>query len=140
MLPRPAVHVAVPVDDLDSARQFYGNVLGLDQGRSSAQWIDWDFHGHQLVTHVVSRRSASPGSSEVDGRRVPIPHFGLLLSIEHFHRLADRLRAAGVAFVIEPYLRYADQPAQQWTMFLQDPAGNALEFKAFYDETQVFAR
>ncbi|MEU2036325.1 VOC family protein [Nocardia amamiensis] len=140
MQSRPAVHMAIPVDDLDAARQFYGGVLGLDEGRSTDHWIDWNLHGHQLVTHVVPRRSVAPGTSEVDGHRVPIPHFGLLLETADFHRLADRLRAAGTVFVIEPYLRFPDQSARQWTMFLRDPAGNALEFKAFHDQAQVFAR
>ncbi|MCG0283647.1 VOC family protein [Streptomyces sp. PSAA01] len=137
---RPAVHLAIPVDDLDAARGFYGGVLGLAEGRSTGQWVDWDLHGHQLVTHVVPGGPVSAGSSSVDGQAVPIPHFGLLLSTEDFHALADRLRAAGTDFVIEPCLRFRDEPAEQWTMFLHDPAGNALEFKAFRDESKVFAR
>ncbi|MER6977141.1 VOC family protein [Streptomyces carpinensis] len=137
---RPAVHLAIPVDDLEAARQFYGNVLGLSEGRSTGHWVDWDLHGHQLVTHVVPGGPVPAGSSEVDGHAVPVPHFGLLLSTEDFHTLADRLRAAGVEFVIEPYRRFPGEPAEQWTMFLTDPAGNALEFKAFRDESQVFTR
>ncbi|MFI1919668.1 VOC family protein [Nocardia sp. NPDC020380] len=137
---RPAVHLAIPVDDLDAARHFYGDVLGLDQGRSSDHWIDWNLHGHQLVTHLVASGVGAVGDSEVEGHRVPIPHFGLLLPADDFHALAQRLRAAATDFIIEPYLRFAGQPAEQWTMFLLDPAGNALEFKAFTDESQVFAR
>jgi len=137
---RPAVHLAIPVEDLDAARRFYGEVLGLEQGRSSNHWIDWDLGGHQLVTHVVARTRAQEDASEVDGHRVPIPHFGLLLSPQGFHELADRLRAAGTEFLIEPYLRFPDRPGAQWTMFFRDPCGNALEFKAFLDESQVFAR
>ena len=137
---RPAFHLAIPVDDLDAARRFYGWALGLSEGRSTDHWVDWDLHGHQLVTHVVPGGSAPAGSSEVDGHAVPVPHFGLLLPEGDFHRLADRLRAAGTRFVIEPYRRFPGDPAEQWTMFLLDPAGNALEFKAFRDESQVFAR
>ena len=145
MDPRPAMHLAIPVDDLPRAREFYGGVLGLREGRSRDHWIDWDLRGHQLVTHLVSTPGADAvagpraGFGHVDGHEVPVPHFGLLLSIEEFHTLADRLRAAGAGFLIEPYLRYRDEPAEQWTMFLRDPAGNALEFKAFRDESQVFA-
>ncbi|WP_243787689.1 VOC family protein [Saccharopolyspora gloriosae] len=136
----PGFHLALPVDDLDHARAFYGDVLGLDQGRSADAWIDWNFHGHQLVTHVVAGHRGTAGHNPVDGHDVPVPHFGLLLTIKNFHVLADRLRAAGTEFVIEPYLRFAGEPGEQWTMFLLDPAGNALEFKAFRDESQVFAR
>ena len=137
---RPAVHLAIPVDDLAAARAFYGGVLGLAEGRSTDHWVDWDLHGHQLVTHVVTGGPVSAGTSTVDGHAVPVPHFGLLLSTEDFHQLAEQLRAAGAAFVIEPYRRFPDEPAEQWTMFLHDPAGNALEFKAFRDESKVFAR
>lgn len=137
---RPAVHLAIPVDDLPAARGFYGTLLGLPEGRSSDHWIDWDLYGHQLVTHLVSGPVRPAGDSEVDSHDVPIPHFGLLLSAEVFHELARRFRDGGVSFVIEPYLRFPDQPGEQWTMFLRDPAGNALEFKSFRDESQVFAR
>ncbi|WP_377273535.1 VOC family protein [Peterkaempfera sp. SMS 1(5)a] len=137
---RPAVHLAIPVDDLAAARGFYGQVLGLAQGRSTDHWVDWDFDGHQLVTHLAAKPSVPAGFSLVEQHSVPVPHFGLLLTRERFHDLADRLRAAGVGFDIEPYLRYAGEPAEQWTMFLRDPAGNALEFKAFTDESAVFAR
>jgi extradiol dioxygenase family protein len=137
---RPGFHLAIPVSDLDAARAFYGGVLGLAEGRSAATWVDWNFYGHQLVTHVAARpREADAGHSSVDGHQVPVPHFGLLLSIADFHALADRLRAADIGFVIEPYLRFAGQAGEQWTMFLRDPAGNALEFKAFADDSQVFA-
>ncbi|MFS8198209.1 VOC family protein [Streptomyces sp. CWNU-52B] len=135
---RPAVHLAIAVDDLSRARQFYGSVLGLPEGRSTEQWIDWDLHGHQLVTHVVADGPSSPGASSVDGHAVPIPHFGLLLETARFHELADRLRGAGVDFLVEPYLRFPGEPAEQWTMFFRDPSGNALEFKAFRDESKVF--
>jgi extradiol dioxygenase family protein len=140
MSARPAVHLAIPVDDLSAARRFYGNVLGLSEGRSTDHWIDWDLRGHQLVTHLVAVRPVPAGDSEVDGHVVPIPHYGLLLSDRDFHQLAERIRAAGVVFELEPYRRFAGEPAEQWTMFLRDPAGNALEFKAFRDESMVFAR
>lgn len=134
----PRFHLAVPVDDLDAARHFYGEVLGLEQGRFDERWIDWDLFGHQFVTHLAPR-SSDGAHNEVDGHDVPVPHFGALLEVDQFHDLAERLGAAGTDFVIEPYLRFAGQPAEQWTMFLRDPAGNALEFKAFTDDDQVFA-
>jgi len=137
---RPPFHLAVPVDDLDTARRFYGGVLGLPEGRSAQHWIDWDFYGHQFVTHVDKGADAVVGHSSVDGHEVPVPHFGLVLAIEQFHSLASRLRAAGVEFVIEPYLRFEGQAGEQWTMFFRDPAGNALEFKAFRDISQLFAK
>ena len=149
---RPGFHLAIPVDDLERARAFYGGVLGLSEGRSAGAWVDWNFYGHQLVTHVVPKAGgAASGAGEdganrdaghnpVDGHEVPVPHFGLILSIEEFHALADRMRAAGAEFVIEPYLRFEGEPGEQWTMFFRDAAGNALEFKAFKDEAQIFAK
>lgn len=134
----PRFHLAVPVDDLEAARAFYGEVLGCPQGRSSDTWIDWNLHGHQFVTHLAPSRHGT-GHGSVDGHEVPVPHFGLLLTVERFHELADRLRAAGTAFVIEPYQRFAGSPGEQWTMFFRDPAGNAIEIKAFTDDAQVFA-
>lgn len=134
----PRFHLAIPVDDLAAARRFYGEVLGLAQGRSADTWVDWNLHGHQLVTHLAPRR-AERIHNPVDGHDVPVPHFGLLLQVTQFHELADRLRAAGAEFVIEPYLRFEGQAGEQWTMFFLDPAGNALEFKAFADDAQVFA-
>jgi extradiol dioxygenase family protein len=139
--PRPSIprfHLAVPVDDLAAARRFYGEVLGLRQGRSSDTWVDWDLRGHQFVTHLAPARADRRHSNAVDGHDVPVPHFGLILAVPEFHKLADRLRAAGTDFVIEPYVRFEGQPGEQWTMFLHDPAGNALEFKAFADDTQIF--
>ncbi|MGW2226101.1 VOC family protein [Streptomyces formicae] len=136
--PIPRFHLAVPVDDLAAARRFYGEVLGLEQGRSADTWIDWNLHGHQFVTHLAPGR-ARPVHNPVDGHDVPVPHFGLLLTVPAFEELAGRLRAAGTEFVIEPYVRFAGQTGEQRTMFLLDPAGNALEFKAFADDSQVFA-
>ena len=134
----PRFHLAIPVDDLDAARQFYGTVLQLEQGRSAESWVDWNLHGHQLVTHLAPTGPAG-AHNPVDGHDVPVPHFGLLLSVTEFHRLAERLRVNDTEFVIEPYLRFEGKPGEQWTMFLRDPAGNALEFKAFADDSQVFA-
>ena len=135
---RPRFHLAMPVDDLDAARQFYGRTLGCAQGRSAETWIDWDFRGHQIVTHLAPSQPTET-NNPVDGHDVPVPHFGLILSIDEFHELALRLRGAGTAFVIEPYVRFAGEVGEQWTMFFHDPAGNALEFKAFADEAQIFA-
>jgi extradiol dioxygenase family protein len=134
----PRFHLAMPVNDLDAARDFYGRVLGLSEGRSADTWIDWNFHGHQFVTHLAPHR-AEVIRNPVDGHDVPVPHFGLILTIAEFHELADRLRKADVDFVIEPYVRFEGEPGEQWTMFLLDPAGNALEFKAFADDSEVFA-
>ena len=134
----PRFHLAVPVDDLAGATSFYGDVLGCTQGRSSDSWIDWDLRGHQFVTHLVPGRSVR-AANPVDGHDVPVPHFGLILTVPQFHELAERLKAADVEFVIAPYLRFEGQAGEQWTMFLLDPAGNALEFKAFADESQIFA-
>ncbi|WP_217236047.1 VOC family protein [Streptomyces sp. AC555_RSS877] len=136
--PIPRFHLAVPVDDLAAARRFYGDVLGLEQGRSADTWVDWNLHGHQFVTHLAPKR-AQRIHNPVDGHDVPVPHFGLVLTVEAFQEFAERLRATGTEFVIEPYVRFAGQKGEQWTMFLLDPAGNALEFKAFADDSQVFA-
>jgi extradiol dioxygenase family protein len=136
--PIPRFHLAMPVDDIAAARTFYGEVLGLAQGRSAETWVDWNLDGHQFVTHLSPMRGSAI-HNPVDGHDVPVPHFGLILTVERFHELAERLRAAEVTFVIEPYVRFEGQPGEQWTMFLLDPAGNALEFKAFADDSQVFA-
>lgn len=136
--PIPRFHLAIPVDDLVAAKRFYGTVLGLEQGRSAETWVDWNLNGHQLVTHVAPDRAAAI-HNPVDGHDVPVPHFGLILTVPGFQALADRLRAAGVEFIIEPYVRFEGETGEQWTMFLLDPAGNAMEFKAFADDSQVFA-
>jgi extradiol dioxygenase family protein len=136
----PPFHLAVPVHDIDAARRFYGEVLGFGRGRSAERWTDWDLDGHQVVTHQVDGHSAPvAGTNLVDGHEVPVPHFGLVLTVERFQELAGRLRAAGTDFVIEPYVRFEGEPGEQWTMFFLDPSGNALEFKAFKDVTQLFA-
>jgi len=138
---RPRFHLAFPVDDLEAARRFYGEVLGCAEGRSARDWVDFDLFGHQLVAHRVGTAAASDaGHNPVDGHDVPVPHFGLILTPEAFHELAARVQAAGVAFVIAPEVRFAGQPGEQHTMFFRDPSGNALEFKAFADEAMIFAR
>ncbi|MDR3511228.1 MAG: VOC family protein [Caulobacteraceae bacterium] len=136
-------HVAFPVDDLAAAREFYGTLLGCPEGRSADTWIDFDLFGHQIVAHYKPR-SAAPGSvvhhNPVDGHDAPVPHFGVVLTMPQWERLAARLRAAGVPFVIEPYVRFKGEVGEQATMFFLDPAGNALEFKAFADMNSLFAR
>lgn len=133
-------HLAFPVDNLDAARRFYGDIMGCSEGRSSGHWIDFNFYGHQIVTHLVEQKSSPVAASEVDTKAVPIPHFGVILSPEDWQALADKLRAAQVEFVIEPYTRFKGEVGEQSTMFLLDPAGNALEFKAFGDNAQIFAQ
>lgn len=133
-------HIAFPVDDLAAARHFYGTVMGCPEGRSAADWIDFNLYGHQIVAHRVERRAAVAAHNPVDGHNVPVPHFGVVLPPADWQALADRLRAHDVAFVIEPHTRFAGQPGEQSTMFFLDPAGNALEFKAFADGGQLFAR
>lgn len=133
-------HIAFPVDDLDAARHFYGTVLGCPEGRSDADWIDFNLYGHQIVAHRVDAPRASAGHNPVDGHDVPVPHFGVVLPPEQWHALAERLKGHGVAFVIEPHTRFAGQPGEQSTMFFLDPAGNALEFKAFADLKQLFSK
>jgi extradiol dioxygenase family protein len=134
-------HLAIPVDDLAAARAFYGGVLGCPEGRSAATWIDFDLMGHQLVVHQAAHRSAPDAATNaVDGDDVPVPHFGVVLSFQAGEALAARLRAAGVRFGIEPHVRFAGQPGEQATMFFRDPAGNALEFKAFRDLGMLFAK
>jgi uncharacterized protein len=135
-------HLAIPVDDLDGARQFYGKILGLPEGRSSDHWIDFNFEGHQLVVHLVpeAARDADAGRNAVDGDQVPVPHFGIVLEPPAFQELAARLADQGWPIILGPRQRFAGQPAEQWTMFLRDAAGNALEFKAFADDAALFRR
>ncbi|GBQ27410.1 VOC family protein [Gluconacetobacter azotocaptans] len=132
-------HLAFPVDDLDAARHFYGTVLGCPEGRSTDAWIDFDLFGNQIVTHHNPARASEEGNvSPVDGHNVPIPHFGVVLDMADWSALADRLKAQQVRFGMAPQVRFAGQPGEQATMFLYDPAGNALEFKAFADLDQLF--
>lgn len=134
-------HIAFPVDDLDAARKFYGTTLGCPEGRSSAQWIDFDLFGHQIVAHLKPAPAKDDAHhNPVDGHDVPVPHFGVVLTMDRWNALAERLRGAGVKFVIEPYVRFKGEVGEQATMFFLDPAGNALEFKAFADMGQIFAK
>lgn len=135
-------HIAFPVDDLAAARTFYGTILGCPEGRSSDIWIDFDLFGHQIVAHFQERNPDAPPRhhNPVDGHDVPVPHFGVVLDMDQWEALADRLRNAGIQFVIEPHIRFKGQVGEQATMFFYDPAGNALEFKAFADRSQLFAK
>lgn len=135
-------HIAFPVDDLAAARHFYGTVLGCPEGRSSDQWIDFDLFGHQIVAHLQPRPASAgaPHSSSVDNHEVPIPHFGVVLTPSDWEALAHRMKAAGTKFIIEPYTRFKGEVGEQSTMFFLDPAGNALEFKAFADLSRMFAK
>ena len=143
----PVFHLAFPVDDLEAARTFYVGVLGCGVGREDTTWIDFDLHGHQIVAHLDPQRVGiaadavdGPSANLVDGDEVPVPHFGLVLSMEEWRRLADRLQSAGTDFVIAPTVRFEGEPGEQATMFLLDPAGNALEFKAMADPAKLFAK
>ncbi len=136
-------HLAIAVHDLAAARAFYGGVLGCREGRSAAHWVDFDLYGHQLVCHRVDDARPAPvaGGNAVDGHEVPVPHFGVVLEMPEWNALAERLRSAGMRFVVEPHVRFAGQAGEQATLFLLDPSGNALEFKAFADIAgQLFAR
>ena len=134
----PPFHLAFPVDNLDAARRFYGDVLGCPEGRSSDQWIDFDLRGHQIVAHLAPG-AGKKATNPVDGEHVPVPHFGLVLPMDDWKALAERLESAGVDFIIPPTVRFAGEPGEQATMFLTDPAGNALEFKAMADPAKLFA-
>ena len=133
-------HLAFPVHDLAAARDFYGGVLGCPEGRSSDAWIDFDLFGHQIVAHLKPGGAGVVHSNPVDSHDVPVPHFGVILSPAQFEELSERVRRAGVKFVIEPYVRFRGEPCEQHTMFFLDPSGNALEFKAFADRSQLFAK
>jgi uncharacterized protein len=132
-------HLAIPVHDLSAARGFYGGRLACPEGRSSKEWVDFDFFGHQLVAHLDASRQPLH-FNPVDGKDVPVPHFGVVLEWDAWHALATRLRNAGVGFAIEPGIRFRGEVGEQATMFLLDPSGNALEFKAFRDPSRLFAK
>lgn len=133
-------HLAFPVHDLDAARAFWGGVMGCPEGRSAAEWIDFDLYGHQIVTHLVPAMSVpDTGANAVDGHDVPVPHFGVVLDMAAWHTLATRLVDAGVQFAIEPHVRFKGEAGEQATMFFRDPSGNAIEMKAFDDPGQLFA-
>jgi extradiol dioxygenase family protein len=132
-------HLAFPVRDLAEARAFYGQLLGCPEGRSSPEWVDFDFYGHQIVAHLSPGECGHRNTSEVDGEDVPVRHFGAVLAMADWERLADKLKSVGTKFLIEPQVRFKGQVGEQATMFFLDPSGNALEFKAFGDLSQVFA-
>lgn len=135
----PRFHLAFPVRDLAEARAFYGGLLGCAEGRSSADWVDFNLMGHQIVAHLAPQDCSTGQTNSVDGKEVPVRHFGVILEWDAFGALAERLKKAGQTFIIEPYIRFSGEPGEQATMFFLDPSGNALEFKAFRDDDQVFA-
>lgn len=132
-------HLAMPVDNLHAAEHFYGQVLGCERGRSDSQWIDWNFFGHQLVTHLVDAMPTRVSPNEVDSKSVPVPHFGAVLDEAAWLAVIDKIKAHDIPFELEPYIRFKGKTGEQGTFFLFDPAGNALEFKYFNDLSQVFA-
>ncbi len=133
-------HLAFPVKDLEESRKFYGEILGCEEGRSSECWIDFNLFGHQIVAHLAPEEAGVRTVNDVDADHVPVPHFGIVLPPDDFHKLAERLKSKGVRFVIEPKTRFAGETGEQSTMFFLDPSGNALEFKSFADFSQVFAK
>jgi extradiol dioxygenase family protein len=133
-------HLAFPVKNLEESRKFYGEVLGCEEGRSSDEWIDFNLFGHQIVAHLAPGAAGVRHENEVDADHVPVPHFGIVLEMENFKALAERLKTNGVEFIIEPKIRFAGEVGEQATMFFLDPSGNALEFKGFADFSQVFAK
>ena len=136
----PPFHLAFPVHDLSAARAFYGELLGCPEGRSSPDWIDFNFYGHQIVAHLAPDECANSALSQVDGHGVPVRHFGAVLSIPQWEELAAKLKAVGTEFVIEPYVRFKGEPGEQATMFFRDPSGNAVEIKAFASLESLFAK
>lgn len=136
----PRFHLAFPVRDLAEARAFYGDLLGCPEGRSSDEWVDFDFYGHQIVAHLAPAELSQAATNPVDGHDVPVRHFGAILTLPQWDALAAKLKAAGTPFVIKPNIRFKGQPGEQATMFFLDPSGNALEFKAFADDSMVFAK
>jgi hypothetical protein len=133
-------HLAFPIRDIEETRAFYGELLGCDIGRSTDKWIDFNFFGHQLSAHIKPEELAKANTNAVDGKNVPVRHFGVILPWDEWHDLADKLKAHGIKFVIEPYIRFKGEVGEQATMFFLDPCGNALEFKSFQDESQIFAK
>ena len=138
--PMSPFHLAFPVHDLALAREFYGQTLGCPEGRSSQEWIDFNFYGHQIVAHLAPAEAGPAQRNAVDGHGVPVRHFGIVLPMKDWEAMAGRLKARGTAFIIEPYVRFQGQPGEQATMFFLDPSGNALEIKAFADITMLFAK
>lgn len=140
MTERPPFHLAFPVDDLAEARHFYGTILGCAEGRSSEDWVDFDFFGHQIVAHLCPESDRKRRSNRVDGDDVPVRHFGAVLPMDVWQSMSQRLKEAGVTFIIEPHIRFAGEPGEQATLFVLDPSGNALEFKSFRNVQQLFAK
>ena len=138
-MPNP-FHLAIPVKEIKETRTFYRETLGCTEGRSSDHWVDFDFFGHQLVIHIAPAPQQEDPTNAVDGKQVPVPHFGVVLEWDQFHAFAKALQQKEVQFIIEPYVRFEGQVGEQATMFFKDPSGNALEFKAFKDMTQLFAQ
>ena len=132
-------HLAIPVENLEKARAFYRDILQCEEGRSSDKWVDFNFFGHQFVIHETGESTTKQDTNSVDGKAVPIPHFGVVLEWNKFHELADSLKEKNIEFVIEPYIRFEGEVGEQATMFFYDPSGNALEFKSFKDFSQIFA-
>lgn len=138
--PLSPFHLAFPVHDLDAARAFYGELLGCPEGRSSPEWIDFNFYGHQIVAHLAPEACGGGALNAVDGHGVPVRHFGIVLPLADWEAMAERLKSLGTKFVIEPYIRFKGQPGEQATMFFLDPSGNAIEVKAFGDINKLFAK
>jgi extradiol dioxygenase family protein len=138
--PLSPFHVAFPVNDLAAARRFYGQTLGCPEGRSSEEWVDFNFYGHQIVAHLAPDEASTAQGNAVDGHGVPVRHMGIVLPMADWEALAQRLKAEGIQFIIEPYIRFKGQAGEQATMFFLDPSGNALEFKAFADIGMLFAK
>jgi len=138
--PMPPFHLAFPVRDIAEARAFYGDLLGCPEGRSAAEWVDFNFYGHQIVAHLAPEECGHRSTSSVDDHQVPVRHFGAVLSIPEWEALADKLRAAGTQFIIEPYIRFKGEVGEQATMFFLDPSGNAIEIKAFKNMEALFAK
>jgi hypothetical protein len=136
----PLFHLAFPVTSLEKARAFYGGVLGCREGRSAPDWVDFDFYGHQIVAHLAPDEAGHRSTNAVDGDNVPVRHFGAILPMREWERLAEQLKSAGTSFIIEPHVRFQGEIGEQATMFLLDPCGNALEFKAFKDIGRLFAK
>jgi len=133
-------HIAIPVHNLEACRTFYRDVLNCEEGRSSDHWVDFNLFGHQLVIHYKPKSEDKQHTNSVDGKSVPVPHYGVVLPWDEFHRFSNHLKSKNVEFIIEPYIRFEGQIGEQATLFFKDPAGNALEFKAFKDMTQLFAK
>ncbi len=134
----PRFHLAFPVHDLDAARDFYGRLLGCREGRSAPEWVDFDFFGHQIVAHFSMGAGGGEGVNLVDGEKIPVRHFGVIVTPDYWHKLCELFRSEGVKFVVEPQIRFKEQPGEQRTLFVKDPSGNVLEFKAFADDRMVF--